>query len=330
MKENEIRPQSLVKRQKQVFLEDAKMLANKKNEFIDVACPACGSNGSEPVFQKQGFGYVSCKNCETIYINPRPTKEILAQYYANSKNYEFWNKFIFPASEKVRKEKIFSPRAARVIEACKECGVNTNFLLEVGSGFGTFCEEVKRHGLFKRIAGVEPTPDLAETCRKKGIEVFEMPIEEVSLENGSVNVIAAFEVIEHLFSPEEFLTKCRNLLAPGGIVIITCPNAKGLDISVLKENSDAVDHEHLNYFNVESIASLLKKCGFGIIKAATPGELDAEIVRKKALAGEFDIKKQPFLNSVLIEHWEELGGAFQEFLKQNKLSSHMQIIARKA
>jgi hypothetical protein len=66
-----------------------------------------------------------------------------------------------------------------------------------------------------------------------------------------------------------------------------------------------------------------------VLEVQTPGKLDAELVRKKALSGEFDLSNQPFLNRVLIESWEECGDAFQSFLVDNKMSSHMWLVARK-
>src|SRR5439155_26773943 len=108
-------------------------------------------------------------------------------------------------------------------------------------------------------------------------------------------VVAAFEVIEHLFSPHDFLTACRDRLAPGGLVVLTCPNVRGFDVSVLGPVSDTVDVEHLNYFHPDSLCRLLERCGLTPLEALTPGELDAELVRKKALAGQFDLSGQPFL-----------------------------------
>ena len=53
-----------------------------------------------------------------------------------------------------------------------------------------------------RVVAVEPTPDLAKTCRAKGLEVIESRIEDAK-GLGVVDVIASFEVIEHLFDPSE-------------------------------------------------------------------------------------------------------------------------------
>jgi 2-polyprenyl-3-methyl-5-hydroxy-6-metoxy-1,4-benzoquinol methylase len=202
--------------------------------------------------------------------------------------------------------------------------------MEVGAGFGTFCEEVKRLNIFRRVIAIEPTPDLAQTCREKGLEVIEKPIEQVRPDKGDqVDVIATFEVIEHLFSPREFLRGCASVLEPGGLIIITCPNVKGFDLVTLQVLSDTVDVEHLNYFNPGSLSSLLRESGFQVLEAVTPGKLDAELVRKKALSGEFSLEQHPFLRQILIEEWDRVGDSFQQFLVSNQLSSHMWLIGRK-
>jgi 2-polyprenyl-3-methyl-5-hydroxy-6-metoxy-1,4-benzoquinol methylase len=331
LRESEIRPDELMGAQAERFANDIGRLLQRRDEFVSVSCPACGADDFQGAFEKYALTYVTCRVCETMYINPRPSPAVLEHYYATSENYWYWNKYIFPASEGVRREKIFRPRADRVAEICKRHNVRTNVLMEVGAGFGTFCEEVQRLKTFQRVIAIEPTPDLAETCRKKGLEVIQRPIEQVRLNEGEVvDVIATFEVIEHLFSPRDFLRSCASVLGPGGLIIITCPNVKGFDVVVLEGLSDTVDVEHLNYFHPDSLSNLLRESGFEVLEAMTPGKLDAELVRKKTLAGGFDLSTQPFLRDVLIDRWEQVGTAFQQFLADNLLSSHMWLVAKKA
>ena len=139
----------------------------------------------------------------------------------------------------------------------------------------------------------------------------------------------SFEVIEHLFSPRDFLNSCASIMQPGGLLVLTCPNVKGFDIVALKALSDSVDVEHLNYFHPKSLSYLVEECGFETLEVLTPGKLDAELVRKKILSGEFDISSQPFLKQILLDEWERIGADFQQFLADNLLSSHMWIVARK-
>ena len=329
LRESEIRPDHLKQGKVDAFAADIRRLLALKSEFVHVPCPACGSEKAKKIFEKYELTYVLCSNCETMYINPRPTPAILENYYTRSEHYAYWNSYIFPASEEARRRKIFGPRAERITDICRRNKVEGGVLLEVGAGFGTFCEEVRRLGLFREVIAVEPTPDLAETCRRRGLEVIEKPIQQIQLGADTIDVVANFEVIEHVFSPQEFLRSCSNLLSPGGLFIVTCPNVKGFDIAVLQNHSNSVDVEHLNYFHPASLSHLVEKCGFEVLEVLTPGRLDAELVRKKILAGEVDVSMQPFLKRVLIDEWELLGDKFQLFLAENLLSSHMWLVAKK-
>jgi len=327
-KEDDIRPDRFLEQQLKAIKEDIEYLLSRKSEFVKIDCPACGGKKSVFYFDKSGFDYFQCLDCQTVFLNSRPSQEVIHDFYSISKNYSFWNKYIFPASEKVRKEKIFIPRVDKVLEFCKKYSVGTGVLLEVGAGFGTFCEEVKNRNVFKRVIAVEPTPDLAETCRQKGLEVLNQSVEKLSLDENSVDLISCFEVVEHLFNPRVFLENCKRYLKKGGFFVLSCPNFLGFDIITLRELSDSVDHEHLNYFNPGSLSTLLENIGFEVIEMQTPGKLDADIVRKRALDGVIDLSDAPFLKHILIDRWNELGRNFQTFLSDNLLSSHLWVVAR--
>lgn len=332
--ENEIRPEALMAEQARLFSEDIAGLMAHRSDFIQVPCPACESTDFKPTFEKSGMPFVTCLQCETLYANPRPRPEHMETYYRYSKNYEYWSKYIFPASETARREKIFKPRVDLVLSICDRFQVPTRVLMEVGAGFGIFGEELKKCDRFDRIIAVEPTPYLADDCRKRGLEVIESPIEQVDkarlLSAGeTVDVIVNFEVIEHLFSPRAFLRQCADFLQPGGFMILTCPNSKGFDIVTLGAQSSAVDVEHVNLFNPTSLSMLMQTCGFEVLDIQTPGKLDAELVRKQLLSGELDPMAHPFLKQLLLDEWESKGQAFQQFLIDNQLSSNMLLVGRK-
>ncbi len=326
----EIRPEAVMAGQRRAVTADVRRLLKDKNKFISVACPACSGKKSVYKYEKRGFRYVDCSTCGTMYMNPRPSMKVLEDFYRYSKNYAYWSSHIFPVSERARREKIFVPRVQRVLELCKKYGVKSKSLLEVGAGFGTFCVELSKRKIFKDVVAVEPTPDLAEMCRSRGVTVIEEPIEHIRFPEGKeFGVIVNFEVIEHILSPYDFLTSCNRLLSPGGLLLLTCPNGKGFDVETLGTKSDTVDHEHLNYFNPTSIRVLFERCGFDVLEVSTPGKLDADLVRAKVLNGTYSLKDQPFLKRVLIDEWDTLGERFQNFLVANDLSSNMWVVATK-
>ena len=109
LKEEDIRPEELMKLQQKYFEEDIAWLNNQKQKFVEVDCPACEKKDYEPLFEKEGLDFVECNNCKTVFITPRPTTELIIEYINQSKNYKFWAEKIFPASQEARKEKIFKP-----------------------------------------------------------------------------------------------------------------------------------------------------------------------------------------------------------------------------
>jgi SAM-dependent methyltransferase len=330
LSEEQIRPKELMRGQRKAMLTDVDRLLSRRKDFIPVFCPACEGKDHDYTFEKRGITYVTCGKCGTLFVNPRPSLAVLDWFYRGSLNYAYWNKVVFPSSEQARRERIMVPRANQVLEICNQFRVRTGSLLEVGAGFGTFCQELQSRNLFKRIVAVEPTPDLANTCRNKGIETIELPIEKILFEASDLfDVIVNFEVIEHLFSPRSFLDQIRKVLRPGGLLILSCPNGEGFDIKTLCAISDTIDHEHLNYFNARSISIMAEASRFQVLDIFTPGKLDAELVRNKILDGEYRLTNQPFLERVLIDDWDRLGQPFQTFLAENGLSSNMWMVARK-
>lgn len=328
MKVEEIRPKKFMAEISKLEQKEIKDFLKKQSQFLMVSCPACTKTDFTKRFIKNGFSFVKCQYCQTLFINPRPTSFMLEEYYATSKQLQYWNDKIFKATEIVRRKKIFKPRAKRVVKLCNLYYSNKKTIVDVGAGFGTFCDEIKKTGFFERVIAIEPSSSLALSCRNKGVEVIEKTIEKVNLSN--VDVITCFELIEHLFQPKSFLSACTKALTKNGLLILTIPNIQGFDLQVLGKNSDNINGpNHLNYFNPYSISLLVKRVGLDVINLETPGRLDAQLVRDKALSKQIDLTKQPFLNQILIEKWEELGESFQNFLAKNRLSSHLWLVARK-
>ena len=327
MKVSDIRPDDLVEENLQLYREDVWKMMDRVREFVDVPCPACSSPLWMPTFSKDGFEHRFCNDCGTVYIDPRPTRDMLMDWYSNAKSIRHWNNKLFPATEASRRERVFKPRAEAVVNICRRVGVRTGSLLDAGAGFGTFCEELASLNVFERVLALEPSTELVKTCIARGLNTIQMPIE--SLEMRGLDVITAWELVEHLYRPKDFAEVCARSLHPGGVLILTTPNIKGFDLSILGERAIEVGGpNHLNYFNPRSIRMLLEKAGFEVLELTTPGELDAEIVHRKVVNGEVDLSGQPFLKNVLLDNWVVLGKPFQKFLRDNGLSSHMMVVAK--
>ena len=329
LSEKELCPDELLRGQEEAFANDIRRLQARRSEFVDVPCPACESSQSTFEFSKHTFDYQQCSRCQTIYMSPRPSPEVMSAYYSNSENYQYWAKHIFPASEQSRRQKLHEPWLDRIVGFCERFGIASRQLVEVGAGFGTFCSVAQQAGAFQSVTAIEPTPEMAQACRDRDVDVIEKRIEDIDGEQLAADVAVAFEVIEHLFQPRQFLHQAATLLQTGGLLVVSCPNGQGFDIATLREQSLAVDPEHVNLFNPNSLSQLVQSCGFEMLEVTTPGRLDAEFVHEAIGRGEYDVSGQPFLKRVLQDEWDRLGWPFQKFLAENGLSSHMWLAARK-
>lgn len=330
MKVDDIRPDALLPGQQQAIAEDIAMLMSWRERFVEVPCPACGSPAATLAFRRHGLNYHRCSACGTQYVSPRPTPSLLAEFYARSRNYAYWAEHIYPASAEIRRTKIFAPRARMIAELWAHHSGGRGVCLEVGAGYGIFCEELGKLGIFERVVGIEPSPDLAERCRSLGIEIIEAPFEEID-QPGIADLVASFEVIEHLFDASAFVAWTHRCLRPGGVLVLTCPNIAGFDTLLLGPDAVAVDHQHMNYFTPTTLRLLLERHGFRDIVVTTPGQLDVDLVRRAWRAGKIDAARLgPFL-SFLVEREDAVrDAAFQSFLQTAGLSSNMMAVARRA
>ncbi|MDL2226359.1 class I SAM-dependent methyltransferase [Deltaproteobacteria bacterium OttesenSCG-928-M10] len=323
-----IRPKSVMASDalKEARSRDKAWLLNKKASFCQVACPACGGSGLSQRLEKDGFTFGRCAECKTLYMPFRPNAELLAEYYAQSANMEYFSKVIFPASQKERIEHIYTPRLEMLLTKCAQAGCLGGTYAEIGAGSGQFAHLVQKRGAFDRVLAVEPAKSLAADCRARGLDVLEAPVEQLD-STLQVNVVAIFEVLEHLFSPASFVRHAREILAEGGLCILTTPNGLGLDVLELGMASTTVDFQHLTLFNPDSITRLMQKEGFEVIEVTTPGKLDVSLVRQGWDDGA--VPSGAFLEHMLRESPESVAGEFQKFVSNNLLSSHMWVVAQK-
>ena len=325
MKEIDIRPERTKEGARQAALKDLARLISRIDEFVESSCPACEADEKNYKYTKNGLSYSTCVKCDTFYMDPRPNNDILDWFYKDSVNYKYWNEYIFPQTDISRKEKIFTPRVERLFHYLHKYNPTFDSLLEIGCAFGSFLELVESSGKFDRITGIEPTPGLAATCRSKGIDVIEEIVENINIEKqDKYSVVANFEVIEHLGNPRSFIKKCRSFLNPDGILIMSCPNGKGFDFDILGPDCNSVDHEHLNYFNPQSIKILLNDCGFEVLEVQTPGLLDVDLVKNKIQETSNTYNISNWLSNVINYQKNEL----QDFLQKNLLSSSLWVVAR--
>ncbi|MET0826070.1 MAG: class I SAM-dependent methyltransferase [Acidimicrobiales bacterium] len=83
-------------------------------------------------------------------------------------------------------------------------------------------------------------------------------------------VVVAGEVIEHLDDPGSFLDGLHRLLAPGGTLILTTPNASGLLNGFAAMAGAEINHpDHVVLFSWRTLSNLMSRHGWEVVATAT-------------------------------------------------------------
>lgn len=331
MKESDIRPQDLFNRYLELSRQYIDRFFTDKSQFVEVSCPACDSQHCDFGLEKFGFKYMTCLDCGSLYLSPRPTSTIIDAYYRESEAVKFLGTHFFKETAEARRKKIFKPRAQTVSKwmAKSKMSNQGSTFVDIGSGYGIFLEEVAKLGLFEKICGIEPALTLASVCRNKGFEVIEKKAEEVKEGEMQASFATAFEVLEHLFDPAQFLHAVGRILKNNGLFLFTTLVVSGFDIHVLWENSKSIyPPHHINLLSFEGIKQLVERCGFKIIELNTPGKLDLDILIN-ILKENPEIKVPRFVSYLINKRGEVTHRAFQFFLQEHNLSSHVRGIVKK-
>lgn len=327
MKEGDIRPEGLLNRYLELSAEDA------GNYFSgigrkSISCVACQSFDTKSEFEKNGFAYATCNRCGTLYQTPRPPIEAFEIFYKESESSRFWAEYFFPSVAEARRERIFRPRAELLIQICEANSVNVNNLIDVGAGYGIFMEEWRRYLPETNLLGIEPSASLSGVCRKKGFQVIEEMVENVSSHKNYADLVVCFEVLEHVFDPLSFVKNLANLTKVGGYTFVSTLSVDGFDIQTLWNRSNSIfPPHHINFMSIKGFYELFERAGLEVVSITTPGVLDVDIVRNA-------YKKMPeiFSNNRFVQHLlanDDTSAKFQEFISKNCLSSHALVFAKK-
>lgn len=142
-------------------------------------------------------------------------------------------------------------------------------VLELGCAHGSFVALLRQAGY--DAIGVEMSPWVVEFARETfGIPVAVGPVDALDIPDGSLDVIASMDVLEHLPEPATTMARCLQLLKPDGILLIQAPQfdermkyqelveTQGVFLEQMKP-----EKEHLYLFSDRSVTLMFKRLGAG-------------------------------------------------------------------
>jgi hypothetical protein len=105
--------------------------------------------------------------------------------------------------------------------------------------------------LFGQMINVEVAADTPADYRN----VNELPA-------GSVDVLAHYDVLEHILNVRDFLRGCQRALKENGVMVCEMP-----DVRLYPRNLILHEFEHVNHFSVTTLATIAQACGLRLIEA---------------------------------------------------------------
>jgi 2-polyprenyl-3-methyl-5-hydroxy-6-metoxy-1,4-benzoquinol methylase len=226
-------------------------------------CAICQSTDTVVSFTKQGIDYSECRACRFRFSSPDVNPNLanaLDDYQAAYLQYL--------APEPADTANFDALR----VWMNKWCPLRGARLLDVGAGSGKLVRHLTAHGV--HAEGLEPSRALFEhflsgdpnfTCdvlgnyRRSTAERFD--------------AITAFDVIEHVADPVEFLEQVAALLNPGSAFFVSTPDVSSIAARTFGRRWHFYYPYHLSYFSPKTLAAAATRHGLTLVDVRHRGKL---------------------------------------------------------
>jgi 2-polyprenyl-3-methyl-5-hydroxy-6-metoxy-1,4-benzoquinol methylase len=204
--------------------------------------------------RKDDAGYHSCPECLVIFQYPRPQPDAMVSYADT----EYGKGGLYREYVEAREMKLehFRRRLERLLPR-----VSRGRLLDIGCSCGYFMEVAAASGFevegleFSRAAIAAADPAIEPHIVCSNVDEFES--------SRTYDLVTAFDLIEHVPQPKDFLRKVHRLLAPGGWLAMTTPDPGHALRFVMGSSWPMLQPmQHLTIFSRRAMRLALEEAGF--------------------------------------------------------------------
>jgi 2-polyprenyl-3-methyl-5-hydroxy-6-metoxy-1,4-benzoquinol methylase len=224
------------------------------------ACNLCQSHEGTLVAVSDRHGQplpvTCCASCGLAYVDPIPTRDELARFYAERYRLEYKQasrprlKHIYRAGKvalgRLRIAGLLAAPPARV--------------LDCGAGGGEFSYLLSSRGY--RLTGIEPNDGYREYARAEyRVDLRPGTLDDNEFRPAEFDLITIFHVLEHVPDPRAALQRLSAWLKPGGHLYIEVPNA----LTDVSSPANLYHRAHLYYFAAAPLAALARQAGLATV-----------------------------------------------------------------
>ncbi|MGA3067053.1 MAG: class I SAM-dependent methyltransferase [Tepidisphaeraceae bacterium] len=257
-------------------------------------CPGCGSDrwtlartGRDWILNPdRTVQIVRCDKCGLHFTNPRPSAAHLGNYY--SEEYAPYQKQRGEIRRKsqastalrtwILASSFGSPRhkptgfrrlaaaAVKILQPMKQFGSGVPYqgdgrLLDFGCGNGTFLRRMKAVGW--TCTGIDFSQQAVDAVIADGIPALQGTLPHPDLQPEYFDVVTMRQALEHVPNPRDVLLAAKNILKPGGKLLINVPNYESWEIDYFGDAAQTLQiPRHLLHFTPRTLRNLLESCGF--------------------------------------------------------------------
>lgn len=199
-----------------------------------------------------------CNKCGFLFTANPFSEEQLSNRYKNFSKYEFDSEnYILEESDGYKK------RCVRQFHFINNAvGEEYSSILEVGAASGYNLSLYND----KEVKGIEPSYKNCQLAQKYyHIDMYNGMFSEFIKEKNTkkkYDLLLLSHVLEHIVNPRDFILQCKNICNKYIFIEVPC-----MDYKFVEEPMGMFCEEHVNYFTLEGLSSLMFSAGFELVDA---------------------------------------------------------------
>ena len=192
----------------------------------------------------------------------------IVQYPYETSGLGFHHAYLLPGVEAALREQGVRPPAQ---------------VFDLGCGNGSVAAHLAAQGF--AVSGIDPSVEGIAQARAAYPALDLRPgsaYDDLAADFGTFPALVSLEVVEHLYFPRTFAKTVHDLLAPGGVAVISTPYhgyLKNLALAVTGQMDQhftaLVDHMHIKFWSIKTLSTLLEEAGLEIVEFKRVGRIPA-------------------------------------------------------
>jgi SAM-dependent methyltransferase len=211
-------------------------------------CILCRNNATRTYLLGK-YQLCRCNSCGFGWPDPLPTDDELARFYSTH------------GREHLADSDLNQPEHQRISRTLRRLNAEARTLLDVGCGFGQLLDAAREQGF--DTCGLDVNDRRVAHTAARGHRTVLGTLTPDVLRGEQFDVVILSHVIEHLRDPAAMLRSIHQIMRPGGILYVGCPNFAGIHATIAGAHYHHYSPpEHISYFTVDSLKRCAEAGGF--------------------------------------------------------------------